>query len=96
MPEASIATLSVGEKQRVGGADLLILDEVLQIADTVTVIRRGRTVATNPMSELTARQLAELMVGSELPTPETRPASEFGDVRFVVEGLGIRDPESER
>ena len=47
------------------------LDEVLSVADEITVIRRGTTVATVDPKQTTARQLAELMVGSELPTPET-------------------------
>jgi len=47
------------------------LDEVLSVADDITVIRRGTTVASVDPKEVNARQLAELMVGSELPTPET-------------------------
>jgi len=47
------------------------LDEVLSVADDITVIRRGTTVASVEPSEVNARQLAELMVGSQLPTPET-------------------------
>ncbi|CCI52160.1 ABC transporter ATP-binding protein [Nostocoides jenkinsii] len=47
------------------------LDEVLSVADDITVIRRGTTVATVDPKTVNARQLAELMVGSELPTPET-------------------------
>jgi simple sugar transport system ATP-binding protein len=49
------------------------LEEVLAIADTVTVLRQGRTVATVDPSQVTAPELAELMVGSELPTPSTEP-----------------------
>ena len=49
------------------------LDEVLAVADAITVIRAGRTVAEiDDVSGVTARELAELMVGSELPTPQTR------------------------
>ncbi|WP_326635823.1 ABC transporter ATP-binding protein [Streptosporangium sp. NBC_01755] len=51
------------------------LDEVLSIADAITVIRRGTTVASVDPGSVTARQLAELMVGSELPTPETRDST---------------------
>ena len=51
------------------------LDEVLKVADAITVIRAGRTVAEVLPSEVTARDLAELMVGSELPTPETREST---------------------
>ncbi len=47
------------------------LDEVLSVADAVTVIRGGTTVATIDPEVTSARQLAELMVGSELPSPAT-------------------------
>jgi general nucleoside transport system ATP-binding protein len=47
------------------------LDEVLQVADRITVIRRGRTVGTVLPTEVGSRDLAEMMVGSELPTPTT-------------------------
>ncbi|QKW54485.1 ABC transporter ATP-binding protein [Streptomyces buecherae] len=47
------------------------LGEVLSVADDITVIRRGTTVASVEPSETTAKQLAELMVGSELPSPQT-------------------------
>ena len=47
------------------------LDEVLAVADEITVMRRGTTVATVTPADVTARQLAELMVGSELPSPAT-------------------------
>ena len=43
------------------------LDEVLAVADDITVIRAGRTVAAVKPAEVNARQLAELMVGCELP-----------------------------
>ncbi|MGY2129995.1 ABC transporter ATP-binding protein [Blastococcus sp. SYSU DS0617] len=48
------------------------LDEVRKVADSITVIRRGTTVGTADPKTTTARQLAELMVGSELPTPGAR------------------------
>jgi simple sugar transport system ATP-binding protein len=39
------------------------LDEVLKVADAITVIRAGRTVAEVLPADVTARDLAELMVG---------------------------------
>ncbi|SDK22529.1 simple sugar transport system ATP-binding protein [Nonomuraea maritima] len=63
------------------------LDEVLGIADAITVIRRGTTVASVDPREVTARQLAELMVGSELPTPETRESTVTDTVALTVAGL---------
>ena len=48
------------------------LDEVLSIADEITVIRQGTTVGSvNPHTQkVSARDLAEMMVGNELPTPQ--------------------------
>ncbi|PZG08222.1 ABC transporter ATP-binding protein [Nonomuraea aridisoli] len=63
------------------------LDEVLDIADDITVIRRGTTVASVDPREVTARRLAELMVGSELPTPETRESTVTDKVALKVAGL---------
>ncbi|MFF7846699.1 ATP-binding cassette domain-containing protein [Streptomyces sp. SID5770] len=51
------------------------LGEVLKVADDITVIRRGTTVGTADPKTATTKQLAELMVGSELPSPETREST---------------------
>jgi simple sugar transport system ATP-binding protein len=65
------------------------LDEVLAAADDITVIRAGTTVATVKPADVTTKQLAELMVGSALPTPETRESTVTDQVELTVEGLGI-------
>jgi simple sugar transport system ATP-binding protein len=69
------------------------LDEVLAVADEITVIRRGTTVATVRPADVTARQLAELMVGSELPTPETRESTVTDIPVLRVEALTVRSLE---
>jgi simple sugar transport system ATP-binding protein len=69
------------------------LDEVLAIADTITVMRAGRTVSTVKRGTVTARQLAEMMVGSELPTPETRESTVTETVELAVEGLTVRSDD---
>jgi general nucleoside transport system ATP-binding protein len=66
------------------------LDEVLAVADEITVIRRGTTVRTVDPKSVTARQLAELMVGSELPVPELRESTVTDVVELAVEGLTAR------
>jgi simple sugar transport system ATP-binding protein len=65
------------------------LDEVLSVADEITVIRRGTTVATVNPKDVTARQLAELMVGSELPSPETRESTVTDTPVLIVDDLGL-------
>jgi simple sugar transport system ATP-binding protein len=67
------------------------LDEVLKVADEITVIRRGTTVATVLPADVTSRKLAELMVGSELPTPETRESTVTDVEELVVDGLTLVD-----
>ncbi|MFQ5948293.1 MAG: ABC transporter ATP-binding protein [Acidimicrobiia bacterium] len=66
------------------------LEEVLEIADTITVVRAGRTVDTVKPDQVTTRQLAELMVGSELPTPETTESTVTDVVAFAVDDLGVQ------
>jgi simple sugar transport system ATP-binding protein len=69
------------------------LDEVLEIADVITVIRGGRTVSTVKPGDVTAPQLAELMVGSELPRPETHESTVTSRVVLSVRELAVRGDE---
>ena len=69
------------------------LDEVLRVADAVTVLRQGSTVTTVDPKQITPRQLAELMVGSELPTPATHESTVTCVVELAVEHLTVRSPE---
>jgi ABC-type uncharacterized transport system ATPase subunit len=72
------------------------LDEVRAIADSVTVIRRGTTVGTADPSTISSRQLAEMMVGSELPSPETRDSTVTDIPVLSVAGLKLAEPGSAR
>ncbi|CAN5432641.1 ABC transporter ATP-binding protein [soil metagenome] len=67
------------------------LDEVLEIADLITVLRRGTTVATVSPETVTAHDLAELMVGAELPSPSTAESTVTDRVVLDVRGLTVRD-----
>ncbi|MGZ4620494.1 MAG: ABC transporter ATP-binding protein, partial [Blastococcus sp.] len=78
------------------------LDEVRKVADSITVIRRGSTVGEADPKTTSTRQLAEMMVGAELPTPETRtstvretPVLELAGVTVTnVEGRAVVDDVS--
>jgi general nucleoside transport system ATP-binding protein len=67
------------------------LGEVLEIADRVTVLRRGRRIDTVPADGATEQSLARLMVGREVllrvEKPEGRPAAPV----LEVEDLHVRD-----
>ncbi len=69
------------------------LDEVLSVADEITVIRRGTTVRTVKPEGVSARQLAELMVGSELPSPSTETSTVTDEVLLSVDDLNLPSPE---
>jgi simple sugar transport system ATP-binding protein len=65
------------------------LEEVLALADSITVMRGGRTVSTVKPHDVTRRQLAEMMVGSELPRPETRESTVTDQVVLEVQDLTV-------
>jgi len=67
------------------------LDEVLSVADGITVIRKGTTVASVKPTEVNARQLAELMVGSVLPSPSTEGSTVTEKVLLEVTDLELDD-----
>ncbi|MFH7596537.1 ABC transporter ATP-binding protein [Streptomyces racemochromogenes] len=67
------------------------LGEVLKVADDITVIRRGTTVGTADPKTATTKQLAELMVGTELPSPETRESTVTTTPMLKVEGLTVAE-----
>ncbi|WP_406087906.1 ABC transporter ATP-binding protein [Streptomyces virginiae] len=67
------------------------LGEVLKVADDITVIRRGTTVGTADPKTATTKQLAELMVGSELPSPETRESTVTTTPMLQVEDLTVAE-----
>ncbi|WP_328996685.1 ABC transporter ATP-binding protein [Kribbella sp. NBC_01245] len=68
------------------------LDEVLAVADDITVMRRGTTVASVQPAGVTSRQLAELMVGSELPSPSTEESTVTETVQLTVENVTLPGP----
>jgi len=64
------------------------LDEVVAIADRVTVLRRGKVTAANvPAKGTTKAQLAQLMVGREVLFQVDKKKAQPGDVVLAVEGL---------
>ncbi|MBZ4496715.1 ABC transporter ATP-binding protein [Dermacoccus sp. Tok2021] len=68
------------------------LDEVRGVADDITVIRRGTTIDRVKSSSVTSKQLAELMVGSQLPTPETQESTVTDRVVMQITDVTLADP----
>ncbi len=64
---------------------------MLAVADEITVVRRGTTVATVKPADVTSHKLAELMVGSELPSPSTEESTVTDRVLLSVRDIELQD-----
>ena len=67
------------------------LYEVLEIADRITVIRRGKVVGTRIPSETNEEELAELMVGRDVQLTVDRGESTPAGVVLSVDSLKVAD-----
>ncbi len=67
------------------------LNEVLDIADRITVLRRGRKVDTIPREGATEAGLARMMVGRDVLLRVDKQTTTRGDVLLHVEDLHVRD-----
>jgi general nucleoside transport system ATP-binding protein len=65
------------------------LPEVLEISDTITVMRQGRTVGRVKTKDVTEKELATLMVGREITLRVERADTGTGEVAAEVEGLRV-------
>ena len=66
------------------------LHEVMAVADRVTVLRGGRSIATVRTADVTRRELAALMVGRDVELGRRREPAEIGDVVLDARGLTAR------
>jgi simple sugar transport system ATP-binding protein len=67
------------------------LNEVLEIADRITVLRRGKVIETVPREGATEESLARAMVGREVLLRVDKKPAEPGDVLLEVEDLHVFD-----
>ena len=67
------------------------LNEVLEIADRVTVLRRGKMIETVPAEGATREGLARLMVGREVLLRVEKPPPKPGEPLLVVENVSVVD-----
>jgi simple sugar transport system ATP-binding protein len=94
-PQETIEIFAVLRRLAAEGTSIVFIShklyEVLEIADRITVIRRGRVVGEADPKTATEEDLAEMMVGREVSlTVEKGPASP-GDVVLNVDSLTVAD-----
>jgi simple sugar transport system ATP-binding protein len=72
------------------------LKEVLAIADTIGVLRRGQMVGTVSPRESTQASLAELMVGRKVILQVDKDEAHVGEVVLQIDDLHVLDDRSHR
>jgi len=89
--EAAILFRTLRQLASEGTAILYIshkLEEIRSLCDSATILRRGKVVAVCTPRDRTAREMAEMMVGTGL-TPPARAGREKGAVVLEVAGLAM-------
>ena len=78
-----------------GGTSIIFishkLNEVLEIADRITVLRRGKMIDTVPREGATEEGLAKMMVGREVLLRVEKPPPQTGGVLLEVRDLNVDD-----
>jgi len=67
------------------------LNEVMSISHRVTVLRKGKVIATHFTSEMSKESLAQLMVGREIDFFLEKPALEVGKPICKIENLVVKN-----
>lgn len=69
------------------------LKEIKEVADTCTVLRRGRLIGTVPVAETSEERMAEMMVGREVSFHVEKGPASPGEVELEIQGLNVRNPK---
>jgi D-xylose transport system ATP-binding protein len=69
------------------------LDEVMRIADEITVLRDGHTIETRERSEMDKDTMISLMVGRELTNMFPRVPHKRGEMVFEVKNYSVANPD---
>ncbi|MBY6045432.1 ABC transporter ATP-binding protein [Phaeobacter italicus] len=85
------------QKLRSEGTSILYishkLEEIRTLCDHATILRLGKNVGECVPAETSARDMAEMMVGTALQTPE-RSGRAFGNVALDITGLSVPAPSA--
>ena len=88
---------SILRKMSSAGCSIIIithkLNEVLEISDRVTILRKGKTIGTVNTKETNASELTNMMVGHQVDLLIERPVCKTGEAVLEVEGLSVINEE---
>ena len=72
------------------------LDEVLEIADEISVMRAGKHIDTVESSSVSKTELAAMMIGQNLPTPPKREKNSLQEKALEVSNLNAMEVNGRR
>src|SRR5438105_2324641 len=94
-PQEATELFAIVRSLRADGKSIIFishkLNEVLEIADRITVLRRGKKVETVPREGATEESLARAMVGREVLLRVEKPSAEPGEPLLEVDALHVFD-----
>jgi ABC-type uncharacterized transport system ATPase subunit len=94
-PQEAIELFGIIRSLQADGKSIIFishkLNEVLEIADRITVLRRGKTIETVPREGATQESLAKAMVGREVLLRVDKPPANPGETLLEVEDLHVID-----
>ncbi|MCF7944768.1 MAG: xylose ABC transporter ATP-binding protein [Spirochaetia bacterium] len=68
------------------------LDEVMRIADNVTILRDGKTIGSAAISDITKNDIIRMMVGRELNNLFPYVEHQLGEIVLEVKNFSVQDP----
>ncbi|HPS47791.1 MAG TPA: ABC transporter ATP-binding protein [Flexilinea sp.] len=72
------------------------LDEVLELSDRISVLRKGKKVATIPASQTSESLLAEMMVGREVVFESIKETVRPGKLIFSLQNIRLQSPNKKK
>lgn len=67
------------------------LNETMELSDRITVLRKGRNIATLNKTETDAKELARLMVGRDVDLDIDRGSTKIGQTVIEIENLKLQE-----
>jgi simple sugar transport system ATP-binding protein len=94
-PQEASALFDVLEQMKAAGEAVIFishkLDEVMAIADRITVLRKGMVVGTLQKQDATPSKLAQMMVGREMTNLRPKQRSPSKDIVLKLENLWFKN-----
>ncbi len=92
-PQETQGLFKILKKMKDDGKSIIFithkLEEVMQIADTITVLRKGEVIKTLPKDKTTKSELAQLMVGETQTCDFLRKRKETDETILSIKGLTV-------